>query len=186
MNHIRKESLVPILIAAAFAFTGCKDALVSSGGSRSVTVPFEAVFPTFGGIVQGDTTCAAPYFLNLQEGTGQGTHLGEFSTSMTFCIDPTDIQDDGQLLAGESLPYHSGVGTFTAANGDVLTFTIAGAVLPSDADGYNFEFADPFEFTGGTGRFEGATGGGETDSYVVAGVRTDHVWSGTLTLPRGR
>ena len=47
-------------------------------------------------------------------------------------------------------------------------------------------------FNGGTGRFEGATGSGYTDSYVglfddegnfIPEHQTDHEWTGTLILP---
>ena len=49
-------------------------------------------------------------------------------------------------------------------------------------------FKDPFEITGGTGRFEGATGGGMTNDYNFVGkdgiVHTSHHWQGTITLKK--
>lgn len=159
-------------------------------------VPFKATF--FTDIVNniedpGDPEASGPFkggcteepfiFFNVQEGSGQATHLGNFSTRITFCIDPTDLMDDGTLTGDESAPYNNGQGTFTAANGDELHFTIEGAVLPSDHPDYNFEFQDPFTFTGGTGRFAGASGSGITDSFVNQSAnRTDHSWNGELIL----
>jgi len=204
---IRNTKLEMILLfgIAALMFQGCTDANIVSteiapselvvpsdaeatqkwgraGGA--VTVPFKANFFTAGMMPEHDCGDFAPV---LQQGDGTATHLGRFSTNITFCTDVTDIQDDGQLTAGESIPYFDGVGTFTAANGDVLSFTIAGTILPSDHPDFDFEFADVFEFTGGTGRFKGASGSGVTDSFVNFQIgRTEHYWSGELILRRGR
>jgi hypothetical protein len=102
-------------------------------------------------------------------------------------VDVTDVLDDANLTAGESLPYDNGFGILTAANGDVLYLEISGAVLPTDHPNYDFEFKDPFHFTGGTGRFAGASGEGMTDSFVDrSDDRTDHEWIGTLVLPAKR
>lgn len=163
------------------------DAYSSLGRANgTVTVPFSARFFTVGAGLLPDESCGPfPVLLNTQEGYGEATHLGRFSVRITFCMDVTDILD-GELTEGESLPYWNGVGTMTAANGDELFFTIAGAVVPSDHPDFDFEFSDPFHFAGGTGRFSGATGGGVTNSLVVQGVRTQHVWPGSLTLPRGK
>lgn len=45
---------------------------------------------------------------------------------------------------------------------------------------------DPIVFTGGTGRFEGAKGGGLTNSFVTLGDGTDHEFTGALVLPKHR
>lgn len=155
---------------------------------RAVTVPFKASFITEGPDPDNempvhDCSDSHPAPI-LQLGDGQATHLGKFSTRITFCADPTELS--GGLMEGESIPYVDGVGTFTAANGDELRFTIAGEILPSDHPDFDFEFADPFEFTGGTGRFTGASGGGITESFVnFQADRTEHYWSGELILHPG-
>lgn len=155
-----------------------------------VGVPFKAWFFTEGTALGEDGRCIDPALLNTQEGDGKGTHLGRFTTTITFCMDLSDVMDeDGQLTEGESLPYgepfgHS-AGTFIAANGDELYFTVSGAVVPSEDPEFDFQFMDPFEFTGGNGRFESATGGGVTNSFVTAGVGTGHEWTGTLFLLKG-
>ena len=155
-----------------------------------VTVPFAARFFTdLAGLAPDESCGAPPRLLNVQEGYGEATHLGRFTVRITFCFDPSELLDDGVLSPGESLPYDQGMGTLVAANGDVLFVTIAGAVLPSDHPDYDFEFSDPFEIVGGTGRFEGAGGAGTTSSLVdfqSQPSRTDHVWTGTLSVPRGR
>ena len=100
-------------------------------------------------------------------------------------------------FCGAGLAYKNGEGSFVAANGDELYFWVPspdsiGHIIPYDHPFYEFQFQDPFMFNGGTGRFEGATGSGYTDSYVdlfdddgnfILEHRTDHEWTGTLILP---
>jgi hypothetical protein len=163
------------------------------------SVPFKASFftdivinpeepndPEASGPLKGGCTEEPFTFFNVQEGSGQATHLGKLSTRITFCVDTADLQDDGTLTGDESAPYNNGEGTFIAANGDELYFTIEGVVLPSDHPEYNFEFQDPFIFTGGTGRFAGASGGGWTDSLVDQSTdRTEHIWTGKILFDNG-
>jgi hypothetical protein len=206
MIHALKHGHILLLLAAILFFWSCTDESAVSPdiaesdtgiadfggtlgrGNVTITVPFKAKFFTAGGLVFGDISCGPPpIFLNIQEGDGQATHLGKFEVYISFCMDVSDFLDDGQLTEGESLPYDNGVGTFTAANGDELWFTISGAVLPSDHPDFDFEFFDPFEFTGGTGRFQNAGGNGVTYSFVNASEgRTEHHWTGSLTLHPGR
>ena len=122
--------------------------------------------------------------LNLQVGGGNATHLGKFSTSLWFCGSTEDFT------------YANGKGEFIAANGDKLYFEIpSGEVmwLTEPNPPYELFFKDPFIFTGGTGRFEGASGGGNTDSLVdlldddgnlIEEHQTDHTWVGVLNLPK--
>lgn len=162
--------------------------LAAEAGAAAVALPFEARFFTSGQGLQTDPACGAPpRLLNTQVGEGEATHLGRVTVRITFCMDVTDVLDDGMLTEGESLPYDSGLGTLVAANGDELHIEISGSVVPSDDPAFDFEFHDPFSVTGGTGRFAGAAGEGTSDSFVVQALdRTTHGWSGTLVLPRGR
>lgn len=172
--------LLPVLL-----LTGC-DSMSSDGDDD--TLAFEASFFTDLQGIMPDENCGDPQqgrLLNIQEGQGESPQIGAFTVRITFCVDATDLLDDGQLTEGESIPYDNGAGVFTTANGDALWFTSSGAVLPSDHPDFAYEFMDPFEFTGGTGRFEGAHGNGMTDSLVdleVEPSRTQHRWSGVLTL----
>ncbi|MDR8392887.1 hypothetical protein NC796_17155 [Aliifodinibius sp. S!AR15-10] len=153
---------------------------------HKLVVAFEAKFftNTTGQVV--DPRCNDPRVLDTQVGEGHAENIGDFSIHFNFCIDPTDVVDDGQLTDNEALPYYKGIGTFTFSNGDKLFGEIRGAVLPTDKPGYDFEFMDPMVFTGGTGRFEGATGGGLTNSFVAFGAGTDHEFSAVLVLPKHR
>ncbi len=153
---------------------------------RRVARPFKARAFTLLESLAPDPRCGAPpRFLNVQVGEGRGTHLGRFDIRFEFCVDATDLLDDGQLTEGESLPYDNGTGTIVAANGDELYLVIEGAVVPSAHPDYDFEFRDPFEFVGGTGRFAEAGGAGTTESYVEQATdRTDHRLMGRLVLKK--
>lgn len=153
-----------------------------------VMTPFQSDFFTDLAGLAPDPACGdLPRMLNIQVGEGRATHLGRFTIHITFCVDVTDVLDDGQLTGTESLPYDNGFGTLVAANGDELYIEISGAVLPSGHPDFDLEFHDSFQFTGGTGRFAGATGQGMTDSFVdQAAGRTYHDWSGVLKVVRGR
>jgi hypothetical protein len=156
--------------------------------NATVSIPFRAdMFTVLDGMIPDPLCGDFPRLLNTQVGEGEATHLGQFSVIITFCVDVTDVLDDGTLTGDESLPYDNGFGILTAANGDELYIEISGAVLPSDQPGYNLEFRDTFRFTGGAGRFVGATGEGMTESFVDQSAdRTDHLWLGTLVMPVGR
>lgn len=155
---------------------------------RERGIPFKAVFFTKRSYEPGPGACSEDPYLsyNLQIGEGYATHLGKFTTTIWFC--------------GAGFDYKDGEGVFVAANGDELYFKVPspgviGHILPYEDPLYEYMFADPFIFTGGTGRFEGASGSGVTDSYVdlfddagefIAEHQTDHTWKGTLILPKKR
>ncbi len=187
-------------LTAVLGSTGCDTSAITMVGDAemappsvaesvvSTPLPFRAAaFTGLQGLVPDPACGGLPWLLNSQAGEGEATHLGRFEVSFTFCIDATDLFDDGLLTEGESVPYVDGVGTLIAANGDVLYMAISGVISPSDDPDYDFEFEDAFTFEGGTGRFEGASGGGTALGKVVQATNiTDHSWDGTLVLERGR
>lgn len=162
---------------------------INANTYNMVEIPFKAAFftqnPGIGFLP--DPRCEEPRLLETQVGEGEATYLGRFDAHFTFCIDISELlpSDDtpGVLTEGESAPYNNSEVTFTAANGDKLYIDISGAVLPSSDPNFDLMFMDPFEFIGGTGRFEGAWGGGVTNSFVKSGL-VSHDWIGTLVLPR--
>ena len=184
------------LAAAALAVAGCDRAVAPDAEAAvlqngrvgdEVALPFTARFFTDLVMAAPDPRCGDfPHLLNVQEGWGEATHLGRVTVRIEFCFDVTD-QLDGALSPGESMPYWDGEGILTAANGDELHIAIAGAVVPSTDPEFDLEFSDPFQITGGTGRFAGASGEGVTSSFVIfpgSPSRTTHVWTGTLVSPR--
>ena len=162
----------------------------SSFGKKegNLKLPFEAKFFTKRNYSNnGAGYCTKDPYLgfNYQVGAGQGTHLGDFTVTFEFC-------EDG-------FNYNNVRGVLTAANGDKLYVGSinqdepAGTVIPFEHPFYEAYFQDPFYFIGGTGRFEGASGGGMTNSLVnsfddegnfIPEFQTDHKWNGTIILPK--
>ena len=171
--------------------------------TEGVTVPFKSDFYTEQEGEIDMRACEGDWIgLNTQVGGGEATHLGRFTTKMEFCMNFTVLlDDDGYPITdgnGNTIPdpdngfgeysVDEGKGKFFAANGDELWFTVSGKVIlyaPGTHPFYLANFDDPFTFTGGTGRFEGATGGGHTNSFTNF-AHTDHNWTGTLTLLKGK
>jgi hypothetical protein len=161
-------------------------------GSKIVTVPFKSNFYTKQDGPM-DTSCGSSgMFLNNQMGEGNATHLGEFTTTMVFCynLNPQGPDPDSDYPDTPYWEYTGGSGSFVAANGDELYFEMAGRVYilyfnPDDLENTDLRWDDPFIFTGGTGRFDGASGGGTTNSYTDDGIVNNHNWMGTLILPKG-
>jgi hypothetical protein len=80
----------------------------------------------------------------VSEGTGTATHLGAISVQRTFTLTAT---------ATPGVFDFNGQATLTAASGETLNSTITGTFNA------NAGHADlVYEWTGGTGRFENATG----------------------------
>jgi hypothetical protein len=108
---------------------------------------------------------------------GNETHLGNFIGNFDFCAGP-----DGY---GPSISY------MEFENGDILYVSIEGQVIPGRTDDHPdyviSYWQDPFVILGGTGRFEGATGGGWSDDYNSSeDPNSHHQWEGTITFKRGR
>ena len=160
---MKNLKFLTIILASMFLLSACESALDGITTESGIemekskqpevrTVPFNAEFFTVRSYdaVLGECT-EDPFFdYNLQRGSGNATHLGKFTTTMWFC--------------GYNFDYKNGTGVFVAANGDELYFQIptegvVGHVIPFAHPFYEAYFQDPFTFSGGTGRFAGASGG---------------------------
>lgn len=166
MKTLRINILVILILISFFS---CRE-----NGPKEETVQFQADFYTDLAGLEPSPNCPAPAtFFNTQVGAGEGTHIGGFTTTITFCVDV------------ETFQYVEGKGSFVTELGDEIYFEGEGQILPSDEPGYDLEFFDHFTITGGTGRFEGAKGFMDTESYVnLTTNRTDHIWTGELTYVR--
>lgn len=109
----------------------------------------------FRGTWAGSTVSATPVGENVvfvvSTGTGVATHLGKFEMTSPHLTYLNTFMVEGAQ-------------NFTAANGDTLTATFAGQLLPN-ADG-SLEGTLTATITGGTGRFEGASG--SYDFHIIA------------------
>lgn len=155
-----------------------------------VTMPFKTDLTVWNYSDYSDESCGGfPNFKLTMLGEGTSTHLGKLSISFIFCCNvQTDEYRDTEVV-------------YTAANGDELyAYITKGDIVTNmeeNANRYGTRFNDKMEFTGGTGRFEGASGMAMTnafvhdpseDEYVKKG---DEVWHadffsyGEITLKKG-
>ena len=106
----------------------------------------------------------------LVEGSGNATHLGKF----TFDI-PHRVNRATRTASGS---YH-----FTAANGDMLSADFSGQSMPTATLGV-ISITETATITGGTGRFDGATGSFTSErSYdTLLGTSTGS-FKGTISSP---
>jgi hypothetical protein len=153
---MRLTQLPAAAVFVVFTTVGCEPEAPLAPGARLVPaapnmslgmpeVPFHARVQGVGANAQDPDRCAPLLTIGL-ESAGTSTHLGSLTGVHSHCLDPaTGVFTDGRV-------------TFTAANGDQLAGTYGpGALMPGDRPGV-FTFENWTAFTGGTGRFAGATG----------------------------
>ena len=123
-----------VVLVAAFA--------VSLG---TVAVSAVAAETPFKGTVDAVETGTVQFPIRhaTREGTGTATYLGRYTEHITIDIN---------LLFMSS----TGAATFTAANGDTLTATVAGQATRTSPT--TLSVVEVYTVTGGTGRFADATG----------------------------
>ncbi|HUR53332.1 MAG TPA: hypothetical protein VMZ71_04340 [Gemmataceae bacterium] len=114
----------------------------------------------FRGSAAGMVTGVAPPNELIIEYTGTATHLGRFTREEHLFLNA-----DGSF---------TGTMVFTAANGDELWLDFEGAFSSATtAEG-------TYTFTGGTGRFSGATGGATFEAYTPDGIHVEARFEGTI------
>jgi len=149
-------AIVPVLVVllAATALV-----LRPSSASAGELVPFHATV--------SETFTAAPcgqWSICIKTvGNGQATHLGEITENATVVIDinPADAKNG---CAPETR-----ITKLTAANGDTITMSGTGVTRCGAPNSAN----DSFVVTGGTGRYQGASGSGtehNTHTFTGPGV----------------
>ena len=125
----------PLFVASLAAFAVSLTLVVSA---VSAETPFKG---TVNAVETG--TVAFPIRSITREGTGTATYLGRYTEHITMDIN---------LLFMSS----TGTATFTAANGDTLTATVAGQATRTSPT--TLSIVENYTVTSGTGRFADATG----------------------------
>ena len=151
---------------------------------KNLTIGFNLVFTGTYDLTAPDLDkCGSflPYINVINNGEGTGTHFGKLTSHFDFCV---DVRDSSYPNAFEEA-------YFEDENGDRLNVYVGGFVLPGRMPGMpSFAisyFKDPFLITGGTGRFEGATGSGMTNDYNSAKDEfSHHHWTGKITLKKAK
>jgi hypothetical protein len=157
----------------------------SAKHSALVTVPIKANFSVvLESGVPDDTYLEYPYKLTMV-GEGTMSHLGKMTTRMVFWAE-----------GGAVGPYGYGTGSFVAANGDELHFEFdEGLIIMNEKDNSDFyltRFNVEFLITGGTGRFEGASGIIMSNAFVHFPADENDYWHtdffsyGTLVKKKGK
>jgi len=149
--------------------TGPDIAFRAQRAATEQTVPFRTSSYLFQAIAAvPEPGCNAPgESRRYLSGEGAATHLGRYTVDLSFCARVGGVLDDGR-------------GAFVAANGDVLQLTFEGT--STFVPPFTLSFTSFATFTGGSGRFVGASG-----EAVVTGtldVRTgagDGRWDGTIS-----
>ena len=122
---------------------GCAALCLNAPLRAGEQVPFKG---SFNFVVVSATPLDATHVLFDVDVHVQATQLGKASGPGSFILDVAALAYVGQA-------------TWLAANGDSVSSSFEGHFVPTD-DPAVLENVETFEVTGGTGRFQGATGGG--------------------------
>ncbi|WP_340110735.1 hypothetical protein [Maribellus mangrovi] len=193
MKTIKKLFILAFCFALCLACSDLGDELTGDlksgelgshkdGDLKMVTVPF--IVNYLGTYMPPGDKCGPDVFNVIVDGVGDGTHVGCSTIHFDFCI-------LGASADGDSTYYGDTYAYIVADNGDSLFVSIEGAVVEpplEDHPDYVVNYwRDPFEILGGTGRFEGATGGGWSDDYnSTEDNYSHHHWEGTITMVKGK
>lgn len=145
-----------------------------------VTFAPPGTLSTFGG------RCSVPSaFVVFATVSGEMTHAGRFEGTASHCNQPSSTP-------GIAATYTDGTFSAVTANRDVLTGSYSSGTVRPGAGGLLL-FDDAFTVTGGTGRFESATGGGTEHGEllgdvadVLSGAPVSFEQSGSITYAPGR
>ena len=153
---------LPVTIAAVTA-------LATSAALAGDQIPFRG--SDLGGFaIVGTCPGTDPIVLTDDWGSGEGTHLGRYSFRASECVN----------LA--SFAVTNGSFTITAANGDTVRGSYAGQAAAVQGSPCDITYDVQGPVTGGTGRFQGATGHLRWKGFanLCAGTLGDEI-SGTIS-----
>jgi hypothetical protein len=151
---MKKIMNIAAIATILLAFAACqKDSTsVSNSGQDETTMKKQPVTKNFkinnsSGVFEYsyNSECGPSYTQASIIGSGTATHIGNFDTEASFCVD-----ENGSATSDIN-------GTFTAANGDQIIYYMSdpSAGIYFDEEGLMHM---EFDIVGGTGRFDGATG----------------------------
>jgi len=133
-----------VLSSASAASAGGLSSMTAAAKPPKPDVPFRGEVTGELIMTVGAAICSGAN-LGVSNATGQALHMGNMTYHTEQCVNPSNGGVTGKVLV------------LTAANGDELHGTFVGRSFPGDVVG-QFKVLATFTFTGGTGRFENATG----------------------------
>jgi hypothetical protein len=169
-----------LLLAFPLALVGCapepmvapldgSPSLLAQRGDPDDHASTKRIHGTLEATESGTPSPGTPVVVRRLEGWGTASHLGRFTVV-------------GDITLNLATATGSGSGTYTAANGDVLSVTSVGQAVV--AAGFA-TVTETVTITGGTGRFAGATGTLTVVRRVTQATgRSTGTIDGTVTLAR--
>lgn len=171
----RRRNIPLSVLVAGVSLVATQPASANAGPEPKL-VPFHG---TFAG--SSEVRAVPPRLFIAGTGEGRATHLG--AADWTF----DEIVTLGQVVAGCPTLGTTAIytaGTLTAANGDTVTVVGSGTGCPTSPT--TATILDVFTVTGGTGRFEGASGNLTSVTFVNQATRGFVVtFDGQLSAPGG-
>jgi len=163
---MKRFTVVASLVLAISAIPVCSDRLAAGD-----YVPFSGRLA--GTFTIAPVPNAPPTLVDLVvTASGKGSHLGRFGLSIPHRVDRSTTP-----------PTAFGTYEFTAANGDTVTADFIGFSQPTATPGI-IEVVEFAVITGGTGRFEDATGGFIAGRLVNQVTReTTGIYVGSISRP---
>ena len=187
-----------IVIFALCLFNSCDDEIVDLSSDKSNSSQMksssEKFVLTFYTVMDSEFTPFVPCNKNEEHWYQKGASVlptssfGEFTTKMNFCMDnfaepsPGGVDEDGNPY-DLYYPYRVVKGSFFfTESGDQLDFIVPKGEVRINYLGKFMWWDDTFIFTGGTGRFKGASGRGTTMANSGDGETNNHNWTGMIRL----
>lgn len=140
-------------------------ALALYGNACAEIIPFDRPFSstlTFAGTFSPSSACPGPGpnlpgLQGVSSGSGQALHMGNSTFTSSICVAP---QSNGaiRILFGQLIA--------TAANGNQVFAMLHGMLNPISAVG-EYTLVGNYRITGGTGRFEEASGEGTVGGSLI-------------------
>lgn len=150
-----------ILIAVILVFSATFSIVSARVLREKYSVPFKANARAYAVAV------SPPPILEIYiSGSGHATHMGNVSICQHHFVDVI------------SMTFYGGTFVWTAANGDTIEGGYYGSMVPTSV---GFEIHGYFTIDGGTGRFEGAEGGGIASGMQYFDNTADLRLDGTIT-----
>jgi hypothetical protein len=174
---MKKEFRTPVAMLALFSLVVALLIVLGNGvvsAGDAVERPFR--MQTYGYVVdEGPHAGDCSFATVIAEEHGVATHMGAVNVSRTHCFSPFN-----------NPPIYDGEWEAVGADGDKVYGTYEGSLtfteFDANGDPIRGTIDSQFTITGGTGRFQGATGGGSVSAdYDLVADAGNFITEGTIT-----
>jgi hypothetical protein len=163
---MKRRSIAAGLVLAVLATLG-----LAGPAAAQHQVPFHGAFEGDYTVTPIPNTTTATLVVSA---SGTGSQVGAFELEIPHVVDFATASATGSYL-------------MTAANGDMVIGSFTGHATPIGSDGHYAMLVEEVTITGGTGRFEGATGDFTAVRLIDrVNLLTIGDYDGTISNRRGR